>query len=81
MMLSIAACSALYYPQDMVITESHYSDAQKLAEVCGDALACAVIVGNSCHIHLPLAANGDAMYREHELNHCAGKLDAPQVGG
>ena len=78
----LSACDTLYYGEPiagMTITETHYTDAQALAEVCGYAEACAFVVGNSCHLHLPLAANGDVMHREHEVSHCTGRLDAPSA--
>jgi len=82
LMVSLLACSALYYPEPisgMAITETLYTDAQKIAEVCGEALACAFVVGNSCHIHLPLAANGDVLHRDHEITECYGRIDTPQT--
>ena len=82
-MLLLTGCASLYYPhpeytEGMRFTETHYTDAQKLAEVCGDAKACVFHVPNKvCDMHLPLAADGSVMYREHELSHCYGRIDSP----
>jgi hypothetical protein len=80
--LALSACSSLYdttLPDGMTLYEFHYSDPQELARACGDANACAFVNSISCAIHLPLAANGDPMYRDHELRHCSGGLDAPKA--
>ena len=78
----LTACDALYYkpplPQGMVVTESHYTDAQELAAVCGDRPACVwTNYTTTCDMHLPLEANGDPMHREHEITHCGGRRDPP----
>jgi len=64
-------------PQGMVITETHYTSTSALYAVC-KAEACVFTDEKTyCYMHLPLAANGDPMYREHELSHCAGRKDPP----
>jgi len=77
-LLLLTGC-AYTLPDGMVVTETHYTDAQELAAVCGDAQACAFTnYTTTCDMHLPLAANGDPMHREHEITECAGRIDAPQ---
>lgn len=75
-------CARVAYlplPDNMVLVEHHYTDWPTLAAICGgDAEACAIVAGNVCTIHLPLAWNGDPLHREHEISHCAGKVDAPK---
>ena len=66
----------------MKLTETYYSSPQELAAICGEALACAFTNGTTfCDMHLPLAANGDIMHREHELTECYGRKDVPNSGG
>ena len=63
-----------------MVTETYYSDAQKLAEVCGDNLACSFTdMKTFCDMHLPLAANGDVLHRDHEITECYGRIDTPQT--
>lgn len=85
LMLLISGCDELYstdLPEGMVLTETHYTDPQKLWDACGGMMqACArTDFVTFCDIHLGLAANGEPMDRDHELSHCAGRKDAPPVG-
>lgn len=71
-------------PVGMILVEHHYTNYQELVYACNPPFgwkehkeACAYVSGNLCTIHLPLAWNGDPMYREHEISHCAGKIDRP----
>ena len=66
-------------PYGMVITEVHYSSSVELAKICGEAQACVYTDQKTyCEMHLPLAANGEPLHREHEITHCAGRLDPPK---
>ena len=87
--LALTACSNFDYtlPEGMVVTETLYSDTDKLFDVCGygpngkPALACSFSDYRTvCNIHLPVAANGEAMHRVHEITHCGGREDAPIIG-
>ena len=79
----LVGCDTLYYrklPEGMVVNAYTYTDAQKLAKYCGRANACAYTdLKTYCDLHLPLAANGDVLYYDHEITHCWGRLDAPRV--
>jgi hypothetical protein len=66
----------------MMVTQTLYSDPQKLNDACrGNAVNACVYTDTKtyCNMHLPAAANGEAIakYRWHELNHCAGGIDSP----
>lgn len=78
----LAGCESVYnstVPEGMTLVEVHYSDWPALAAVCGgDAEACAIVDGDVCTIHLPVAGNGDPMHRDHEIRHCSGQIDAPK---
>lgn len=82
-LLLLMGCESVYnatLPDGMTLVEVHYTDHQALVAVCGlDAEACSIVQGNICAIHLPLAWNGDPMYRDHEIRHCSGAIDAPKV--
>ena len=79
LMLALTGC-AHPLPTGMVVTETHYTDAQEIYSVCA-AEACVFTDQQTfCDMHLPLAANGDPMHREHELMHCGGHVDSPRGG-
>jgi len=76
LLVLLSGC-AYQLPQGMVITETHYNDTQELYAMC-QAEACVFTDTETfCDMHLPVAANGDPLHREHELMHCSGHIDAP----
>ena len=77
----LTGCESVYnavMPPGMTLIEHHYSDWVALSEHCDGGEACAIVTGDVCTIHLPLAMNGEPMYRAHEIRHCSGQLDAPK---
>ena len=77
----LVSCATYELPEHMVVTETHYTDAQALAAVCGGTSLACVFTDEAtyCNLHLPLAANMEPMYRWHEITHCAGRKDQPSV--
>jgi len=77
--LALMGCVSYDLPKGMLITETLYESAQALQEVCGAGTEACVFTDYStfCDMHLPVAANGQPLHREHELRHCAGGEDAP----
>jgi len=80
--LLLTGCASYPLPEGMVVTQTVYDDIWELREVCGDGVDACVFTDAKtyCDMHLPAAANGEGMYREHELSHCGGRVDSPQVG-
>lgn len=62
LLLALSGCESVYnasMPEGMTLVEHHYTDWEKLSEHCQGGEACAIVDGNVCTIHLPLAWNGD----------------------
>ncbi len=83
----LTACSGVYYPEQSVdgmqIVEIVHTDPDTLFDACASdsygrqAEACALLVGNTCTLHLP--ERYSPFLYEHELSHCYGREDAPPV--
>ena len=66
-------------PEGMAVTETLYADPMELYAACGQFGSCVETDFETyCDMHLRQAANGEPANRQHELTHCAGRLDAPE---
>ena len=74
----LTGCDSLYYRDldgSMTVTVIQHSDADELFKHCGGALACAIIAGRFCTVHIP---ERSGYMLDHEVTHCYGRVDAPQ---
>lgn len=85
-LLLLTGCSSLYFPEPiegMQIIEVVHTDLRTLNEACGEsrngrrAEACSIQVGLTCTLHLP--ERYSPFLYDHELTHCYGRQDAPEI--